>query len=169
MLAKGWPGYAGIGRLEDHWPCRGSTGGLGGGCGCRKCHPIFWRGTMHIESVVSQRRTTVAHLVRPRVGSCVCAARTSPLLTKIELTHSITSIHSSRSQGRMSFSAPTGPMISTEGRSAYCLKPTAAGQQKQASTGVRVTSARQTGAMLPLFGHNADGGRGSSVQAPGGR
>jgi hypothetical protein len=58
--------------------------------------------------VVSHRRTTVAHLVRPRVGSCVCAATTSPLIAKIELTHSIASIHSSCSQGRMRFSAPTG-------------------------------------------------------------
>jgi hypothetical protein len=58
--------------------------------------------------VVSHRLTTVAHLVRPRVGSCVCAATTSPLIAKIGLTHSIASIHSSCPQGRMRFSAPTG-------------------------------------------------------------
>jgi hypothetical protein len=58
--------------------------------------------------VVSHRRTTVAHLIRPRVGSCACAATTSPLIAKIELTHPIASIHSSCSQGRMRFSAPTG-------------------------------------------------------------
>jgi hypothetical protein len=56
--------------------------------------------------VVSHRLTTVAHLVRPRVGSCVCAATTSPLIAKIGLTHSIASIHSSCPQGRMRFSAP---------------------------------------------------------------
>ena len=61
--------------------------------------------------IVSHRRTTVAHLVRPRVGSCVCAARTSPLIAKIELTHSIASIYSSCSQGRMRFSAPTGSVF----------------------------------------------------------
>jgi len=46
--------------------------------------------------------------LRPRVGSCVCAARTTPLIAKIELAHSIASIRSSCSQGWMSFSAPTG-------------------------------------------------------------
>ena len=58
--------------------------------------------------VFSPRRTTVAHLVRPRVGWCIYAATRSPLIAKIELTHSIASIHSSCSQGRMRFSAPTG-------------------------------------------------------------
>ncbi len=59
-----------------------------------------------LRPVVPHRATTVAHLVRPRVGSCVCAATTSPLIAKIELTHSIASIHSSCSQGRMRFRHP---------------------------------------------------------------
>ena len=39
--------------------------------------------------------------------ACGCTARTIPLIAKIELTHSIASIHSSCSQGRMRFSTPT--------------------------------------------------------------
>jgi len=39
--------------------------------------------------VVSHRRRTVAHLVRPRVGSSIYAARTSRLIAKIEVTNSI--------------------------------------------------------------------------------
>ena len=31
-----------LGVIEDPWP-RAT-------CGCRKCHPTFWRGTMHIET-----------------------------------------------------------------------------------------------------------------------